>query len=75
MKKAPESRYPNWSEFALGLSKVGQSVLPKGAIPDSEKYVMLKNVPMLSTLADSELWELARAGKWARRRGSSISFS
>jgi CRP-like cAMP-binding protein len=27
---------------------------------------MLKSVPMLSTLADSELWELARAGRWTR---------
>jgi serine/threonine protein kinase len=66
MKKSPESRYASWAEFALGLSKVGQSVLPKGAIPDSEKYVMLKSVPMLSTLSDAELWELSSAGKWSR---------
>jgi serine/threonine protein kinase len=66
LKKTPEQRYPNWTEFALELSKVGQTVLPEGSIPDSEKYVVLKSVPMLSTLADSELWELARAGKWTR---------
>lgn len=66
MKKIPELRYQTWSEFELELSKVGQLVLPPGAIPDSEKYVALKNVPMLSTLADSELWELARAGRWSR---------
>ncbi|HXU41284.1 MAG TPA: serine/threonine-protein kinase [Burkholderiales bacterium] len=66
LKKDPKQRYATWAEFALEISKVGPLVLPAGAIPDSEKYVMLKNVPMLSTLADSELWELARAGKWAR---------
>jgi serine/threonine protein kinase len=66
LKKTPEQRYPNWTEFALELSKVGQTVLPEGSIPDSEKYVVLKSVPMLSTLADSELWELARAGRWTR---------
>ena len=66
MKKAPEQRYASWTEFALEISRVGQLFMPPGSIPDSEKYVALKKVPMLSTLADSELWELARAGKWTR---------
>ena len=66
LKKDPAQRYATWTEFALELSKAGELVLPPGAIPDSEKYVTLKNVPMLSTLADSELWELARAGRWRR---------
>jgi eukaryotic-like serine/threonine-protein kinase len=66
MKKDPAQRYATWPEFALELSKAGELVLPPGSIPDSEKYVTLKNVPMLSTLGDSELWELARAGRWRR---------
>src|SRR5204862_7392975 len=66
MMKTPAQRYPTWAEFALELSKIGQSVLPPGAIPDSEKYVVLKSVPMLASLSDAELWELARAGKWSR---------
>ena len=66
LEKKPEYRYPTWTDFALDLSKVGELVLPPGTIPDSEKYVTLKNVPMLSMLADSELWELARAGYWRR---------
>jgi CRP-like cAMP-binding protein len=66
MKKQPGQRYAAWTAFALELSRVGQLVQPAGAIPDSEKYVALKAVPMLSTLADSDLWELARAGRWSR---------
>jgi len=66
MKKNPAQRYATWPEFALELSKAGELVLPPGAIPDSEKYVTLKSVPMLSSLGDSELWELARAGRWRR---------
>ena len=66
LKKDPMQRYASWPEFALELSKVGELVLPPGSIPDSEKYVTLKSVSMLSTLADSELWELARAGRWKR---------
>ena len=66
LKKDAKQRYATWAEFAGELSKAGGLVLAPGAIPDSEKYVMLKNVPMLSLLADSELWELARAGRWSR---------
>ncbi len=64
--KKPEHRYPTWAEFALDLSKVVRLVLPAEEISDSEKYVALKRVPMLNALADSELWELARAGRWSR---------
>jgi hypothetical protein len=66
LKKAPGQRYATWAEFALELSRAGTLALPPGAIPDSERYVSLKSVPMLATLSDSELWELARAGKWSR---------
>jgi hypothetical protein len=66
MKKDAALRYDTWQEFALEISKAGELVLPPGTIPDSEKYVTLKKVAMLSTLADSELWELARAGTWKR---------
>src|SRR6266571_1522776 len=64
--KKTEHRYPSWAEFALDLSKAAQQFLPPGAAPDSEKYVALKKVEMLSGLSDVELWELARAGDWAR---------
>jgi hypothetical protein len=64
--KKPEHRYASWNEFAIELSKVGQLVLPPGAIPDSEKFVALKGVEMLAGLTDSELLELAGAGAWSR---------
>jgi len=68
LAKSPAQRYPTWREFALALSKVGQAVLPRGSsiIADSEKYVVLKSVPMLALLSDAEIWELARAGRWVR---------
>ena len=64
--KKPEHRYASWAEFALDLSKIVRLVLPSDVISDPEKYVALKRVGMLSALADSELWELARAGEWSR---------
>ena len=66
MAKKPEQRFRSWSDFALALSNAVQEVLPPGAIPDSEKYVVLKRVEMLAGLSDTEFWELARAGDWAR---------
>jgi serine/threonine protein kinase len=73
LRKDPLQRYATWTDFALELSKAGELVLQPGAIPDSEKYVTLKKVAMLSMLADAELWELARAGRWRRvPKGSAI---
>ncbi len=64
LAKKPEQRYKTWHDFSIELSTLGNSILPAGVIPDSEKYVALKKVPMLSGLSDAELWELALAGKW-----------
>jgi hypothetical protein len=64
LAKTPEQRYATWTEFSLALTNLVEKMLPPGVIPDSEKYVALKRVPMLSGLSDAELWELALAGKW-----------
>lgn len=66
MAKKAEHRYPTWAEFEVELSDVVQQVLPPDTVPDSEKYVSLKRVAMLSALSDAELWELVRAGYWMR---------
>ena len=64
--KRPEHRFSTWNELAIELSRLGALVLPPDAIPDSEKFVSLKRVAILSALSDAEIWELARAGKWSR---------
>src|SRR5262245_42117438 len=66
MAKKPEQRFRTWGDFAVALSGAVQEVLPPGTVPDSEKYVVLKKVEMLAGLSDTEFWELARAGDWAR---------
>jgi serine/threonine protein kinase len=64
--KKPDHRYATWADFAGELSKLVTLVLPPDAISDSEKYVALKRVEMLSVLSDAEIWELAGAGRWTR---------
>jgi serine/threonine protein kinase len=66
LRKNPAARYPAWSDFARELSKVVRLLIPAESIPDTEKYMALKSVEMLASLADAELWELANAGRWAR---------
>ena len=64
--KKPEHRYATWADFALELAHAVRMVLPAEEVSDSEQYLALKKVEMLADLPDSELWELARAGRWAR---------
>jgi serine/threonine protein kinase len=66
MEKKSEDRYPSWAELALDIAKVGRLSVYQSAIPDSEKFLALKQVRLLDSLDDAHLWELAHAGKWSR---------
>jgi len=72
LAKKPEQRYATWAEFALALAEVGARGLPPGVVPDSDKYLVLKKVEMLSGLPDAELWELARTATWTRVPAQSV---
>lgn len=66
LKKAPQDRYPNWADLALDLAPIARLCAHQKSIPDSEKYAALKDVGMLSSLSDGQIWELIRAGTWRR---------
>jgi len=66
MGKKPDERYPSWAELALDIAKVGHLSVYQSAIPDSEKFLAMKKVRLVSQLDDSELWELVHAGTWSR---------
>ena len=66
LRKDPAKRFDSWAEFALALADVGRlSAFEKG-IPDSETFTVLKEQPLLASLGDADIWELARAGRWSR---------
>jgi serine/threonine protein kinase len=66
MRKNPEHRYATWTEFANELSSLVKLVLGPDIISDSEKFVALKSVETLSSMSDSEIWEVAESGRWTR---------
>ena len=66
LAKAPVDRYPSWADLALEIAKVGRLSRFHSVVPDSEKFVALKEVRLLGRLDDAELWELVHAGKWSR---------
>ena len=66
MKKKPEHRYASWADFAQELSNACQSAKSAGAVLDSEKYLALRQVEMLSAVPDYVLWELVRSARWSR---------
>ena len=70
--KKPEHRYASWGDFTEQLANIAKLVVPAEVIPDSEKYVLLKRVQMLSPLSDAELWELAAAGNWRRVKAKNM---
>jgi serine/threonine protein kinase len=66
IKKKPEHRYASWVDFEQELSSACEGVKPAGSVVDSEKYLALKRVEMLSGVPDYVLWELVRVGRWSR---------
>jgi serine/threonine protein kinase len=66
ISKKPVHRHPSWAEFAQELANIARFLAPAQEIPDSEKFLALKRVPMLGTLTDAETWEVVKAGRWAR---------
>jgi len=69
MAKKPDDRYPSWADLALDIAKVGRLSVYQSAIPDSEKFLALKAVRLLSQLDDAELWSLCSpaSGRGYRR--------
>ena len=66
LSKTPEDRYSSWAEFALELATIGRLRSWQQGVRDSEKYESLKQVKMLGSLGEPELWALAKAAHWNR---------
>ncbi len=72
LAKAPEDRFPDWTEFALALAHAGGLGARSRAIGDSEKYTRLRKTPLFADFLDGEVWELVRASNWKRAPAQSV---
>jgi len=72
LAKDPADRYPTWADLALEIAEVGRMSIYQQGIPDSERFVALRKIALLSELADGEIWEMARAGRWSRVKPRSV---
>ena len=72
MAKSPQERYPNWADLALDLADAGRLGIHQQGVQDSEKFVALRRIALLSKLNDAEIWELVRAGRWVRLPARSV---
>ena len=66
LRKEPAERFPSWADVALELAAAGRLSVHQRGIPDSEKFVALRKISLLSGLSDAEIWELAHAAQWTR---------
>ena len=72
LSKASAERYATWAEFALELATIGRLRSWQQGVRDSEKYEALKQVGMLGSLSEPELWTLAKAGHWNRVNANQV---
>jgi serine/threonine protein kinase len=66
LRKLPEERYASWADLALDLADIGHLSIFQQAIPDSEKFVALRKIPLLKGLNEAEIWELVSTSRWRR---------
>ncbi len=66
LQKPPEDRYASWADLALDIADVGSLSMFRNAIPHSERFAALRDIPILASLSDPEIWELVYAAHWKR---------
>lgn len=70
MHKDIEERYQTWAEFSFDLADIyrdrGQLVMTDSQIPDSEKFLTLRDLAFFREFSDAELWEVVRLSEWGK---------
>jgi len=67
MEKDVEHRYQNWTEFSHDLTLAFRNCVLKpdpAALPETEKFRLLRALPFFSKFADAELWEAVGFSQW-----------
>jgi serine/threonine protein kinase len=64
LSKRPEDRYPTWADLALEIAQVGKLSVYVRAVPDSEKFHVLRHSSIFEKSNDAQIWELVHASRW-----------
>lgn len=64
LSKRPEDRYPTWADLALDIAQVGKLSVFARAVPDSEKFGVLRMSTVFENTNDAQIWELVHASEW-----------
>jgi serine/threonine protein kinase len=64
LSKRPEDRYPTWADLALELAEVGKLSVYARAVPDSEKFRVLRSSGIFARSNDAQVWEMVHASRW-----------
>ncbi len=67
MRKQPAQRYSSWDEFAQDLARIfGKLDDADEAVPDAEKFSILRSLAFFLQFSDVDLWQVLRIAKWAK---------
>lgn len=67
LAKSPDARYRTWSEFSRDLAHAFRDVsMPTEEVSDTERFTMLRGLPLFRDFRDVDLWEMLRVARWHR---------
>ena len=65
LAKSREDRYENWHEFADDLVRSFEHLsLPEQNLSDTQRFIVLRQLPLFRNFNDIEIWETLRIGQW-----------
>lgn len=69
LAKNREERYAEWRELATELESLfGNLKLPDQDLSETERFSVLRQLPLFKGFGDVEIWEALRIGTWHRLR-------
>lgn len=75
MEKDIERRYQTWTEFSQDLTHAFHNCALKPdqeALPETEKFSLLRELPFFKDFADAELWEIIGFSQWVQTQPGTV---
>lgn len=67
LAKDRDQRYAEWSDFSQDLARLFDHLtIPDQDPSDTERFIVLRQLPLFKSFGDIEIWESLRVGQWHR---------